>query len=97
MSVYIIGQISIADKSRYEKYVSAFSDVFTKFKGRILSSDENAQLLEGDWMGDKVVLMEFPTEADALDWLNSPAYQLIAKDRKASADTVALMVKGFVA
>ena len=95
MSAYVIGQISIRDETRYETYVNAFADVFAKFKGRVLSSDENPQLLEGDWMGDKVVLMEFPSQDDALAWLNSPEYQEIAKDRKASADTVALMVKGF--
>lgn len=95
MSTYVIGQISINDETRYASYVNAFRDVFSKFKGRLLSSAESPQLLEGDWMGDKVVLMEFPTETDALDWLNSPEYQLIAKDRRAGAETVALMVKGF--
>ena len=95
MSAYVIGQISIRDKTQYGTYVNAFSDVFAKFNGRVLSSDENPQLLEGDWMGDKIVLMEFPTEGDALEWLNSPEYQEISKDRKASADTMALMLKGF--
>ena len=95
MSAYVIGQISIEDKTRYETYVNAFADVFAKFNGRVLSNDENPQLLEGDWMGDKVVLMEFPTEGEALAWINSPEYQLIAEDRKAGAETVALMVKGF--
>jgi uncharacterized protein (DUF1330 family) len=38
--------------------------------------------------------MSFPDEAAYRDWSDSPGYQEIARDRKAGADAVVLLVHG---
>jgi len=40
------------------------------------------------------VIMEFPDENRARQFLESPEYQAIAVDRKAGADGVVLMLRG---
>ena len=47
MSHYIIAQIEIADREEYGKYESGFMDIFIKYQGKLLSVDEEPQLLEG--------------------------------------------------
>ncbi len=69
-------------------------DVFRKYKGRVLVADENPVVIEGTWEGDKVVVVSFPDEASFLDWAESPDYLEIAKDRKAGAKAVIVLVKG---
>jgi hypothetical protein len=60
-----------------------------------LSADETPSVLEGTWNRDKVVLMSFPDELAFQAWANSPDYLDIAKDRKAGAEAVVLLAKGF--
>jgi len=95
MSVYAIVQLKITDRTAYDRYQARFFEVFKKFSGRLLSADENPALLEGAWDRDKLVLMSFPDEASFHAWANSPEYLEIAKDRKAGAEAVVLLAKGF--
>jgi uncharacterized protein (DUF1330 family) len=69
--------------------------VFAKFNAKVLVADESPRVLEGDWPRDKVVALAFPDEAEATWFARSPEYQEIAKDRKAGADAIVLMVQGF--
>jgi uncharacterized protein (DUF1330 family) len=95
MSVYVIAQISITDRDRYNKYQARFLEVFAKFKGQLLAADENPQVVEGTWEKEKVVLMKFPDKESFEAWAFSPEYREIAKDRKAGSDGVVLLVKSF--
>ena len=65
-----------------------------KFKGKLLVADAHPVVLEGEWPRDKVVIMEFPDDAAARDFQNSPEYQEISVDRKAGADAIVLTVRG---
>lgn len=96
MTVYALGQLRIHDRERYGRYMAAFMPVLRKYKGRLLAADESPRVLEGEW-GDrnKIVLLSFEDEAAFQTWLTSPEYVEIAKDRKAGADTVVLLIEGF--
>ena len=95
MTVYVIVQLKMTDHAAYDRYQARFFDVFRKFKGRLLSADENPAVLEGSWNRDKLVLMSFPDEAAYRAWADSPEYLEISKDRKAGADGIVLLAKGF--
>jgi uncharacterized protein (DUF1330 family) len=95
MTVYAIVQLKITDRAAYDRYQARFFDVFKKFSGRLLSADESPALLEGEWDRDKLVLMSFPDEVSFHSWASSPEYREISKDRKAGADGVVLLAKGF--
>ena len=69
-------------------------DVLRPFGGRLLASDENPQVFEGEWAWQKLVILSFPDEAAFTAWATSPAYVEIAKDRKAGAEAVVLMAQG---
>ena len=95
LTVYAIVQLKMTDRASYDRYQARFFDVFKRFSGRLLSADENPAVLEGEWDRDKVVLMSFPDETAFHAWANSPEYLEIAKDRKAGADGIVLLAKGF--
>jgi uncharacterized protein (DUF1330 family) len=85
MSVYAIAQLRIHDPLIYGRYVARFMDVFKNYKGRVLVADESPIIIEGKWDGHKVSFRE---------WAESPEYLEIAKDRKAGANSVIVLVKG---
>lgn len=95
MTVYTIAQLKFTDIEAYRRYQRAFPAVFATFNARVLVADEVPRVLEGDWPRDKVVILAFPDEAEAARFGASPEYAEIARDRKAGADAVVLMVKGF--
>lgn len=95
MTVYTVAQLKFTDLEAYRRYQAAFPAVFARFNARVLAADEAPRVLEGDWPRDKVVILAFPDEAEALRFSSSPEYAEIARDRKAGADAVVLMVKGF--
>ncbi|MBV8182886.1 MAG: DUF1330 domain-containing protein [Mycobacterium sp.] len=94
MTVYAIAQLRFTDRAAYNRYQIRFMDVFRRHRGTLLAADESPQVVEGQWDGDKVVLMSFPDEAAFRLWSESPDYQEISKDRRAGADTVVLLAKG---
>jgi uncharacterized protein (DUF1330 family) len=95
MTVHVIVQLKMTDRAAYDRYQARFLDVFKKFSGRLLSADEGPVVLEGAWDRDRLVLMSFPDEAAFHAWANSPEYLEISKDRKAGAQGVVLLAKGF--
>jgi uncharacterized protein (DUF1330 family) len=95
MTVYTVAQLKFTNVEAYRRYQNAFPAVFAKFNAKVLAADESPRVIEGDWPRDKVVILAFPDEAEALRFSASPEYAAIAKDRKAGADAVVLMVKGF--
>ena len=95
MTVYVIAQLKMTDRAVYDRYQARFFDVFKKFQGRLLSADEKPAVEEGVWDRDKLVLMSFPDEGAYRAWADSPEYLEISKDRKAAAQGIALLAKGF--
>lgn len=94
MTVYAIAQIMIHDRNAYGRYQARFMEVFSRFKGKLLAADENPLVVEGEWEREKLILMSFPDETAFRDWAESPAYEEIARDRKAGSAGVVLLAKG---
>lgn len=94
MPVYLIAQLNIRDRSRYNKYAAGFMEIFSRYGGRLLSVDEAPESLEGEWNYTRTVLLEFPSEAEAKSWYHSEDYQRLAQHRFASADANLVMIKG---
>jgi uncharacterized protein (DUF1330 family) len=94
MSVYVLAQLTIHDRARYDRYAARFMDVLRNFAGRPLAADESPEVLEGDWPHQKLVLIEFKDQAEAMRWATSPEYRAIAVDREASTVATVLLVRG---
>jgi len=93
--VYAIAMFRIKDRAAYGRYQARFMDVFSRCKGRVLAADERPVKVEGDWRGDKVVLLSFPSEEDFRGFAESAEYQEISKDRRAGTDGFVVLVRGF--
>ena len=95
MSVYLIVQITIADREEYALYEAGFMEVFMKHGGTMLSVDESPTVIEGDWTASRSVLIRFPSDDAAMNWYNSPEYQNLAKHRFKASTGNCILVQGF--
>lgn len=94
MTVFAIAQLTIRDRTAYDRYQARFMEVFRRHRGSLLAADEQPRTVEGTWSHKKIVLMSFPDEAAFQEWAESAEYQRIAQDRKAGAQAVVLLVQG---
>lgn len=94
MPVYVIAQLKIEDRARYQRYVDAFMPVLAAHGGRLLAADEAPAREEGDWPYDKVILLSFPDEARFRAWADSPDYRRIVQDRLAATTGPVILAHG---
>ena len=96
MTVYALAQLRIHDHMLYARYMARFMPVLDKYNGKLLAADPEPRVLEGQWWDrNKVVLIQFADANAFRAWATSPEYTEIAKDRKAGADAVVLLIEGF--
>lgn len=92
MSSYFLALIDIHDPERYEQYLAGFDAVFEKFKGQVVSVEDNPKVLEGNWPAARTVLIRFPDEQELRRWYESPDYQELARHRReASVASIAII------
>ena len=94
MTAYVLAQLTIHDRARYDRYAAQFMDVLRRVHGRLLAADESPEVLEGTWPYQKVVLIEFKDREEARRWAESPEYRKIAIDREASTTATVLAFEG---
>ena len=94
MSAYVLAQLTIHDRARYERYAAKFMNVLSRFDGLLLAADESPERIEGTWPHQKIVLIEFKDQAEASRWADSPEYRKIAVDREGSTLATILIVAG---
>ncbi|MBE0616055.1 MAG: DUF1330 domain-containing protein [Burkholderiales bacterium] len=91
---YAVFTETIGDQARYEGYVSRAVATITNAGGKIIVVDDNVSVLEGQWHGTRTVVLEFDSVSAAQAWYNSNDYQAIIKERHASAEANAVLLKG---
>jgi uncharacterized protein (DUF1330 family) len=94
MTVYVVGQLKFTDLAAYKRYTARFRGVLKQFGGALLAADEQPEIIEGHWDRDKIVLLSFSDATAFRGFFESVQYREIAKDRKAGADTLMLLVHG---
>ena len=93
--VFVVVQLTIHDRERYDRYVSRFLPILAEHGGRVLAADDAPEVLEGEWPHDRVVLLAFPDRDAFTGWAGSREYKEIAVDRIAATDGPILLVNGF--
>jgi uncharacterized protein (DUF1330 family) len=94
VTVYALAQLRFTNRAAYDRYQARFMDVFRHYRGTLLAADESPKVVEGASDREKVVIMSFPDEPAFFAFVRSREYEDIAKDRRAGADTVVLLVQG---
>jgi uncharacterized protein (DUF1330 family) len=74
MSAYIISNLDVHDEAELADYVKNVPGTLAKYGGKYLVRRGKVDTLEGDW-SPVLVMLEFPTRAQAKAWYGSPEYR----------------------
>jgi uncharacterized protein (DUF1330 family) len=92
---YVIFDEVINDQAGYDAYVGKALPTILQHGGRAIVVD-GPETIEGEWFGNRVVVLEFDSVDAARAWYNSPEYQAAAPERHKAADCKAAIVSEFV-
>ena len=91
---YLLGQISISDKSQYKLYDSKIGSVIEEFGGKYLVKGGLRIVKEGNPFFKRDVLVEFKDIETAQRFFSSQQFKKISKFRKAGSTGFLLLLNG---
>lgn len=92
---YVILTEAIKDQAGMDAYGRASAPSIVKGGAAVLAVDAQPEVLEGEWHGDRTVVLEFESVEAARAWYESDAYAKAKQLRQAAADTNAVIISGF--
>ena len=92
MSVYFIVQEEIHDAEAMADYGQRARAAPSP--GKVVAVDGAPTTIEGDWHGERTVIIEFEDEAAFHTWYDSPEYHEALKIRLAATDSRSALVRG---
>ena len=97
---YLVFEIKVDDHEAYEAYRKEARKALDEIggggqlliRGGTLFPGAITETIEGDWMPERFVVVEFPSRQAAKDYYFSDTYQEVLKLRQASSTARALMI-----
>lgn len=86
--------MAVEDAERYTEYVKSATSTVAAHGGRYIARGGRAEALEGDVAVNRVVLLEFPSFAQAKAWYDSPEYRAALAIRQSCATGTLILVEG---
>ncbi len=94
MAVYVIVNVRIRDLAAYDAYKARVAPLIGKHGGEYLARGGAAEVLEGDWVPGRVVLLRFPHMGAVKAFLEDPEYAPLKSLRHRIADTQMVAFEG---
>jgi len=94
MKAYVIVNVAIRDPERYKEYIKAATPTVAAHGGKYIVRGGRAELLEGSVAIHRIVVLEFPSYAQAQGWFDSPEYRQAQKIRQSCSTGDLFLVEG---
>lgn len=94
MAAYVIVDIEVTDPIEYEEYKRLAAPTVAAHGGRYVVRGGAAEVLEGDWLPHRLVVLEFESVERARQWWASPEYAAARVVRQRTARTTMVVVAG---
>jgi uncharacterized protein (DUF1330 family) len=85
MQAYVVVQETVKDETMFAEYRNQVVATLAPFGGEFVVRGGKMTVVEGEWPHPRLIIIVFPSRANAEDWYNSPAYQKILPLRLKSA------------
>ena len=94
MAAYVIVDNDVQDPVGYDEYKKLAPAAITAYGGRYLARGGKTEVLEGNWIPKRLVILEFPSVERAKEWLDSPEYRVAKQMRHNTAKSNMVVVEG---
>ncbi len=94
MSAYIIADIEVTDPEGFERYRSQVAPMIDKFGAKYLVRGGDFETREGDWIPNRLVVLEFSSMAAAKEFYDSEEYRPLKAIRLKATNSNLVLVEG---
>lgn len=94
MPAYLFANVEVTDAAGYEQYRQRVSATIEAYGGRYLVRGGTTEVLEGEWMPKRLVILEFADMAQLNAWYRSPEYKPLIELRQRTAKSTLVAVQG---
>ncbi len=94
MAAYVINDMEVLDAVLLEDYKKLSVPTVAQYGGRFLARGGKVEQLEGDWQPRRLVILEFPSMAQAQAWIDSPEYAGAKLIRQRASRSNLIVVEG---
>lgn len=94
MSAYLILDLSIKDLGRFSEYIEKIPVFIKKHGGHYIVQGVEPETIEGDWLPERVVIIEFPSKVAAKSFLADPDAQPLFELRHQVTNSRLILAEG---
>jgi uncharacterized protein (DUF1330 family) len=88
VSGWVLADVTWTDTEARAEYVESFGPSLKPYGGEVVAASRDVEVMEGDWqLGERLVLVSFPTREAARNWYGSEEYRAALEIRKRSSDS----------
>jgi len=91
---YVIVDIDVTDPVAYDRYKVLAAPAVAQFGGSYIVRGGATEVLEGDRVPNRTVLIEFPDVDAARNWYHSPEYTAAREERAGAATGSLILAEG---
>ena len=94
MAGYVIADIDVTDPVAYQEYVKLTPAIIAKYGGKFLVRGGEAEVVEGTWTPNRLVVLEFESIERAKEFYRSDEYRPVMEIRHKTAVSNMVIVEG---
>ena len=94
MNGYLILDLSIKNFEIFKEYIEKIPAFIKKHGGRYIVQGVEPELMEGDWLPERMVVLEFPSTERAKEFLQDPEAQALFSIRHKSTTSKLILAEG---
>jgi uncharacterized protein (DUF1330 family) len=94
MKAYLVLDFTIHDFPGFRPYVAAIPALIERHGGKYIVRGVEPTVVEGEWAPDLMVILEFPSRADAEAFLGDPDAQAMFDVRHRTTNSKLVLVDG---
>ena len=94
MAAYVIAEIEVTDPAGFEEYRKGVPATIAAYGGRYIVRGGALESWEGGWSPQRMVVLEFPSMAQAKAWYDSADYRDLRAMRVRTTKSKVVVVEG---
>ncbi len=94
MPAYIIAAVEVTDAVGFDEYRRMAGPIVAAFGGKFVVRGGKVETLEGDWIANRLVVIEFESVERAKKWWASDEYRAAKELRQRTTNSKLLIVEG---
>ena len=95
MAAYVMAEVDVKDAALFAEYGKGVPASIAAYGGKYLVRGGAVETKEGGWSPKRVVVLEFPSMAQARKWYDSPEYNPLLAMRLKAAQSKMIFVEGY--